>query len=98
MTSNLTFHHDPDRRRISGMRDGLEIAFALVDPIGDTTYRIRHVEVMAVERNRGHAEALMRFMLDLARRQGCDVVPSCGYAAAFIRRHREYRDLLHNAA
>jgi hypothetical protein len=32
--------------------------------------------------------------LDLIRERGLKVVPVCPYAAAFIRRHPEYQDLL----
>ena len=36
----------------------------------------------------------MAGVLDLARLRGLKVVPRCPYAAAFIRRHPEYQDLV----
>jgi predicted GNAT family acetyltransferase len=36
----------------------------------------------------------MQGVMEIARRDGVKVVPLCSYASAWIRRHREYRDLL----
>ena len=43
---------------------------------------------------RGIAADLTRVALDTARTRGWHVVPLCTYAAAYIRRHPEYADLL----
>ena len=37
---------------------------------------------------------LMRTALEYARAKGLKVVPSCAYAASYIDRHPQYRDLL----
>jgi predicted GNAT family acetyltransferase len=92
--SELSFHHDAGRRRYSGERDGREIAFALLDPVEPDTFLIKHVEVIPSERGRGHAEAIMRSLLDFARSRGSKVVPICPYARIFIARHAEYADLV----
>ena len=45
-------------------------------------------------RGTGAAGRLMEGVLAAARTQGLRVLPLCGYAAAYIRRHREHHDLL----
>lgn len=45
-------------------------------------------------RGTGAAGRLMEGVLAQARAEGVKVVPICGYAGAYIRRHREHQDLL----
>jgi uncharacterized protein len=53
-----------------------------------------HVEAAPELRGTGAAGRLMEGVLAIARREGSKVVPICGYAKAYIRRHREHQDLL----
>jgi predicted GNAT family acetyltransferase len=53
-----------------------------------------HVEADPALRGKGTAGRLMTGVLNLARESGWKVRPICGYAAAFIQRHAEFRDLL----
>ncbi|MEO5917486.1 MAG: GNAT family N-acetyltransferase [Luteolibacter sp.] len=53
-----------------------------------------HVEADPALRGKGSAGRLMAGVLALARERGWQVRPICGYAAAYIERHPEYRDLL----
>jgi predicted GNAT family acetyltransferase len=55
---------------------------------------ITHTEVPPAIGGRGIAAELTRTALDTARREGWKVVPACSYAAAFIRRHPAFSDLL----
>ena len=55
---------------------------------------ITHTGVPPAIAGRGIAAELTRAALDTARREGWKVVPACSYAAAFIRRHPEFMDLL----
>jgi predicted GNAT family acetyltransferase len=45
-------------------------------------------------RGAGTAGRLMSGLVADAREQGLKLVPICGYAAAWLRRHREHADLL----
>jgi predicted GNAT family acetyltransferase len=45
-------------------------------------------------RGTGAAGRLMEGVLGLARAEARKVKPVCGYAGAYIRRHREHHDLL----
>ncbi len=53
-----------------------------------------HVEAPAALRGTGAAGRLMEGVLAIARAEGLKVLPLCGYAAAYIRRHKEHQDLL----
>jgi uncharacterized protein len=53
-----------------------------------------HTEVSEPLRGKGLAAKLTRTSLDFARANHLRVVPLCPYVASFVRRHREYQDLL----
>ena len=53
-----------------------------------------HTEIEPAFEGRGLAGQLVRFALDDARAAGRRIQPSCGYVAAWIERHPEYRDLV----
>lgn len=55
---------------------------------------IPHVEAAPPLRGTGAADRLMRGVMEIARAEGLTVRPLCGYASAWMRRHKEYRDLL----
>ena len=55
---------------------------------------IYHVEAPRPLRGTGAAGRLMQGVVEAARQEGRKIVPYCGYAAAWIRRHREYADVL----
>ena len=53
-----------------------------------------HTEVPQALAGRGLATRLARAGLDFARREGLAVVPVCPVVAAYIRRHKEYLELV----
>ena len=62
--------------------------------LSDGRLILPHVEAPPALRGTGAAGRLMEGVLTQARERGLKVVPLCGYAAAYIRRHREWQDLL----
>ncbi len=70
-----------------------QVAFADYRRRGDILV-IPHVESPAELRGAGTAGRLMQGLLALARLRGEKVTPLCSYAAAYIRRHKEWQDLL----
>jgi predicted GNAT family acetyltransferase len=58
------------------------------------TVWIRHVEAPPSLRGTGAAGRLMQGIARTARAEGLRIVPLCGYAALWLRRHREHHDLL----
>jgi hypothetical protein len=55
---------------------------------------ITHVETPPELQNRGVASRLMDGVADRARADGVKIVPLCGYAVAWMKRHPEHADLL----
>ncbi|HSV30185.1 MAG TPA: GNAT family N-acetyltransferase [Candidatus Omnitrophota bacterium] len=83
---------NPARSRFELNVDG-KIAFANYRRDGDVL-TIPHVEAPPSLRGTGAAGELMKGVMEIARAQGLKVVPICSYASLWIRRHREYHDLL----
>jgi uncharacterized protein len=61
---------------------------------GDGHLVVYHSEVPREVEGRGIGSALVRGMLEDMRTRNLKIVPRCGFVAAFIRRHKEYHDLL----
>jgi len=59
----------------------------------DGTLFILHVEAAPALRGTGAADRLMREVAETARAEGLRIVPHCGYAAAWLRRHKDFADL-----
>jgi predicted GNAT family acetyltransferase len=70
-----------------------QIVFANYRRDGSTLI-IRHVEAPPPLRGTGAAGRLMQGIVEIARTDGLTVQPLCSYAAAWLRRHPEHRDLL----
>lgn len=70
-----------------------ETAFADYRRAGDRLV-IPHVEAPEALRGTGAAGRLMEGVVAHARAQHLKIVPSCPYAAAWMKRHPEHADLL----
>jgi uncharacterized protein len=88
----IAVSHNDEAHRFEATVDGLR---ALL------TYRLfpdrivlQHTEVPAPLQDHGIAAKLTRTALDFARANHLRVVPLCPYVSSFLRRHREYHDLL----
>lgn len=55
---------------------------------------ITHVEADPALRGTGTAGRLMEGLLAEVRRRGLKVTPVCGYAVAYLARHKQHRDLV----
>ncbi|MGH8191958.1 MAG: GNAT family N-acetyltransferase [Rhodanobacteraceae bacterium] len=88
----MDVHHDTAAQRfqveVKGHRGVLDYH------LRDGTMTITHTGVPPAIGGRGIAAELTRVALEAARRNGWKVTPACSYAAAFIRRHPEFADLL----
>ncbi|MGE4220337.1 MAG: GNAT family N-acetyltransferase [Alphaproteobacteria bacterium] len=83
---------DKAARRFELEVDG-QIVFADYRREGEVLV-IRYVEAPPSLRGTGASGRLMRGVMEQVRREGLRVVPLCGYAASWIRAHKEYADLL----
>jgi uncharacterized protein len=92
--SEITFDDDAAAGRLRAMLDGEEAGHIEYDPIGTQSLLLKHTEVGSRYEGRGIGSRLVATFLDNARRRGRTVVPICPYALAFVRRHREYIDVV----
>lgn len=83
---------NPERSRFE-LDVGGEVAFADYRRQNGVLF-IRHVEAPIPLRGTGAASRLMQGVAEHARREGSRITPLCGYAHAWLRRHREHHDLL----
>ena len=89
MTNNI--RDNTERHRFELDADG-HMAFANYKR-SDGVLTMLHTEVPKELEGRGIGSALIRGVLDTARRQGLKVVPLCPFAKAYIEKHPEYADL-----
>lgn len=80
------------RHRFELEVDG-QIALADYRRNGDTLM-ITHVETPPALQGGGVAAKVMDGVVAAAREGGLKIMPVCGYAAAYMRRHKEHADLL----
>lgn len=83
---------NPNRSRYELDIDG-QIVFANYRRQGDVL-AITHVEAPVSLRGTGAASRFMQGLMQVMRQQGQKVLPLCGYASAWLRRHREFADLV----
>lgn len=84
--------HDRGAQRFTTQVDGArcELDYTLAAAV----MTITHTGVPAAVGGRGIAAALVQEAFATARSEGWKVVPACSYAAVWLERHAEYRDLL----
>lgn len=80
------FKDNSARSRFELSRDG-HVAFADYALSGQTL-TIRYVEAPPALRGTGAAGELMQHIADKAKAEHLNIVPICGYAAAWLRKHK----------
>ncbi|WP_417473945.1 GNAT family N-acetyltransferase [Luteimonas mephitis] len=92
MVESEKIRHDSEGRRFTTSQEGHE-AFVEYEREGDVLV-ITHTIVPPEIGGRGIAGKLVEAALQHARTEGLKVRPDCSYAAAYMRRHPDYADLL----
>ena len=91
--SNLTIENNQAAQRWEAHVDQY-VAVAEYRRRGDTIFFI-HTEVPRELEGQGVASKLIKTALDEARAQHLAVVPFCPFVASYIRRHPDYKALVH---
>jgi predicted GNAT family acetyltransferase len=89
-----TLTNDPQARRYRLTAGGEEVGHVEYDPVGATSILLKHTEVDRRHEEKGFGSRLVAGVLDDLRSRGMTVLPICPYAMAWIRRHREYLDVV----
>lgn len=84
--------HNLAQQRFEWVEDG--ILSVLDYQLQNGVMAITHTGVPEAVGGRGIAADLAKAALDTARERKWGVRPLCSYVAAYIRRHREYEDLV----
>ena len=84
---------NPDQNQFEGRLDGRIVAHSEYE-MAPGVITFLHTEVDPAFEGKGLGGALASNALDDVRARGLQVVARCPFIAAYIRRHREYRDLL----
>jgi uncharacterized protein len=88
----MPLHDNTEKRRFE-MEENGHIAFADYRLEGNILH-IPHVEAPPALRGTGAAGRLMQALADHARTNGLKLHPICGYAAAWLQKHKETHDLV----
>ena len=80
-------------RRYEARLDG-ELAGVLEYELHGGWIVLVHTEVQPAFEGRGIGSRLSKVALDDARARGLSVTPQCPFVLSYVKRHREYRDLI----
>ncbi|MCQ9328363.1 GNAT family N-acetyltransferase [Pelistega suis] len=88
----MTITHHPEKQQFTIEVEGhtAHIDYELANNVMDITHTI----VPEAIGGRGIAGQLMEAALNTAKEKAWKVIPSCSYAAVYIKRHPEFADLL----
>jgi predicted GNAT family acetyltransferase len=92
-TGELRVVDNPDNRRYEVWLDERRVGFSEYALDGDRIVFL-HTEVDPAVEGLGIGTRLAAGALDDVRRRGLKVVAECPFIAAWLRRHRDYDDLL----
>ncbi|MCE2897006.1 MAG: GNAT family N-acetyltransferase [Betaproteobacteria bacterium] len=91
--AELAVVHDEARRRYEACLHCELIGHAAY-ALSAGVLTIGHTEVDRRYEGRGAGAALIKAALEDVRARGLQVLPLCSFAAAYVRRHRDYADLV----
>ncbi|HET7026823.1 MAG TPA: GNAT family N-acetyltransferase [Candidatus Limnocylindrales bacterium] len=87
----------PERGRYEARLDGELAGFLTYRRAGDAIVLV-HTQVDPAFEGRGVGGGLAAFALEDARRSGSRVTPECPFVRSWLRRHREFSDLVDPAS
>jgi predicted GNAT family acetyltransferase len=91
MTITITNH--PEKHRYEAAIDGKLAGYCEYNLLANAVM-FTHTEVLPAFEGQGVGSAIARHVLDEARAQGTAVIPACQFIAGYIRKHRDYVDLV----
>ena len=88
-----TVVHNPAETRFELMLDGERVGLVDYRPAGDSVI-VAHTEVDEGHEGEGLGGVLVKASLEGIRDMGKTVIPTCPFAAAYIKRHPEWAELV----
>jgi hypothetical protein len=93
MEKKLTVRHESPAQRFAVRLDD-QIAYLSYEDTGEGVLDFAHVYVPPEYRSQGIAAEITRAALQYARENGYSIIPTCPYVSDYLRRHREYEDIV----
>lgn len=89
----ITLSNHPEKHRYEAAIDGQLAGYCEYNLLSNAVM-FTHTEVLPAFEGQGVGSAIARHVLDEARARGAAVIPACQFIAGYIRKHREYVDLV----
>ncbi len=93
MAIDVDVRDNPAENRYEAWVDGRLAGFSEYEP-HDTWLVFHHTKVEPEYEGKGVGSKLAQGALDDVRARGLKVTPTCPFISAWIRRHRDYRDMV----
>ena len=91
MTITITNH--PEKHRYEAAIEGQLAGYCEYNLLTNAVM-FTHTEVLQAHEGQGVGSTIAKHVLDTARSEGKHVIPVCQFIAGYIRKHREYVDLV----
>ena len=91
--TDITITNRPEQHRYEATIDGDLAGYCEYNLLSEAIM-LTHTEVLPAHEGQGVGSAIARHVLDEARAQGRHVIPVCPFIAGWIRKHRDYADLV----
>ena len=91
--SSLVFSSNAQAHRFEATKDGQLAGYVEYNELRDALM-FTHTEVLPEFEGQGVGSGLAKHVLGEARARGLQVIPVCQFIAGYIRKHREYVELV----
>ncbi len=91
--ADVRIENNPEKHRYEAFT-GSELAGYCEYNLLTDAIMFTHTEVLPDHEGQGVGSAIARHVLDAARSEGKHVIPVCQFIAGYIRKHRDYADLV----
>ncbi|WOK08012.1 GNAT family N-acetyltransferase [Imperialibacter roseus] len=86
--------NNPDKKRFELEIDGVLSVIEYTFKKSTNQMFLVHTEVDPSLRGKGVASKIVKEALDIIRKEGHELVPLCPFVVAFLKKHKEYHDLM----
>ncbi|GAA4451092.1 GNAT family N-acetyltransferase [Nibrella saemangeumensis] len=93
---NATVQNNTAENRFEMLTDG-KLSVVEYQPYDDNTLVLTHTEVALELEGQGIGSRLVKETLEYVRQHNLQVIPLCPFVSTYLKRHRDYVDVVHPA-